>query len=673
MNKKMYEQLQKDLAVAIKEKNISKISMIRNILEATKNYNLAPGQEKYFDQGLTGYPSVDMPWLKYYGPDAFNNANSFPKDKTVWDVIEAKLKEYYEVPTLEYFGRKIYSEEFINDVYKWASTFKALGVETDEVVPIYGPFFPEICEMTFALNAIGATPYFLKLAIGPDALAEETKDSKIAVVYDGMFKNIGYELEKDKFKKVIVATSTTGMPSPKKEIVSFISAIKSRKDKNGIPDNPKYITTDQALNIADYYTGDVKAEFKPNRTSFITSSSGTSGKVVKGTMATNETTISQLYMSTESEMKYERGGRCLNNFPPTASTSLNALYFLPLYSGLTVVVDPRVSEKDFYNQIINLKPNISIATGSLWETFFNRIEEQMKNGKKFDFSHSTGWVVGGEGTDPRKLNRWNDIMLKCGSPFGICSGYGSSELFSAVSSDTHEAVGKDDRTKAITAVGVPLAGLTVGIHDENGKELPYNTRGELWVNSPAAMKGYYGKPELTSQTKIDGIVHTGDIAEIDENGFLYIWGRKSDCIKTSDGRELYPFDIAGKIMENEAIRDAIIVPAHTDNKHSFTAHIAWNYDVNEDDKDSILKSIITTVNNYLPKNVVIVGYAQHDHMIPYSLTTFKKDRNGLEKQTTGYKNLFNGEFVNVELIPKENGLNDVKYDIIEKDIVKVRK
>lgn len=66
--------------------------------------------------------------------------------------------------------------------------------------------------------------------------------------------------------------------------------------------------------------------------------------------------------------------------------------------------------------------------------------------------------------------------------------------------------------KAISEVGIPQAGMTVGVFDVQGKELSYNQRGEIWVKTKSAMKRYYNNPELTAQTKINGWIHTGDLA-----------------------------------------------------------------------------------------------------------------------------------------------------------------
>ena len=96
---------------------------------------------------MTGYPSIDKPWLKYYKPGAEEKATNIPAGKTVWDVIEEKLLQYKDIPAIEYFGRKISRPEFIDMVYTWARAFKALGVKEDEVIPYYGPFFPDVGAM----------------------------------------------------------------------------------------------------------------------------------------------------------------------------------------------------------------------------------------------------------------------------------------------------------------------------------------------------------------------------------------------------------------------------------------------------------------------------------------------------------------------------------------------
>ncbi len=610
-------------------------------------------------KNLTGYPSVDRPWLKYYKPGAEERANNIPKNKTIWDIIEEKLLEYYEYPALEYFGRKFSKQEFIDLCYIWGRTFRALGVEKDEMIPIYGPFVPDVCAMLFGLNMIGAHPYFLKLAISPTALAEETKDSKIAVVFDGMWQNVAHEFMKDKYKNIIISSAPLDMPFPMKQIVELKNRIEFRKNKTQIPDDKRFIWSDKAREMANYYSGDVKVPFEANRTAVVTSSSGTTiGGIVKGVMATNESILAQIQCGVQSDIHFFPGNRILNHFPPTASTSLNTLFLTGIYTGETIIIDPRVSEKDFYNQLTKLKPNIAVSTGSAWELFFNRIEREMNQGKKFDFDFTYGWTIGGEGTDVKKFAKWKEIMEKCHCNIQLVSGYGLSEVFSSVGVEHLDA--PEDLSKPIITVGIPYAGMIAGVFDKDGNELSYNQRGELRIKSKAMMKGYYGKPELTNETIEDGWLKTGDLAEINDDGLLFIWGRTKDSIKVND-KDVYLFDIANLIRSKEYIKDVMVLQKPTgNNAYNLVAHIVWEDSVKEDYKSIYIEELDQLLKSYLPKPLELTTFAEHEIMLPYSTTTLKKDKNKMSKQNDGYVQLIDGTLTDVEFVVKDDGTYDIE-------------
>ncbi len=662
MDIKMLEMLKKELKEAIEKKDIEKINTISNIL------NISKEQRTYFDKGLTGYPSIDKVWLQFYKEGAEERALNIPKEKTIWDVIEEKLLEYYDVPAIEYFGKQFSREEFRELCYVWARTFRAIGIEENEIVPIYGPFVPDICTMFFALNMIGACPYFVKLDISKESLAKETAEARNAIVYDGMWPNVASEFSKDKYKNVIIATATANMPSPKKQIVSFLSKMQSLKSKIKIPNEKKYIYVDDARKMAGYYTGEVKYDFKENRNAVITSSSGTSSGIGKGVVATNESVLSQAYSVLNSDVPYEKGFRTLNHFPPAAATSLSPLFFVPLMIGATVVMDPRVSINDFYNQLVKLKPHICINTSSLWEAFFNRITQEMELGKKFNFEYAVGWMIGGEGTSVKIFEKWNDIMNKCGAS-GIYGGYGLSENFSGVSTDRVDV--EPNYSKPIAGVGLIQAGMVAGIFDKEGRELSYNQRGELRVKSNSQMKAYYNKPQLTSKVIVDGWIKTGDIAEIDDKGFLYVWGRLTNSIKSNNGMDIYLFDIENMLRQNNFIKDVMVLLMPTDkNTNNLVAHIVWNDGVLDESKKDYISVMNEQLSNFLPKDIELTSYAEHDLMLPYSPTTLKKDKNKMSKQTNGYYQLIDGNMYNVEYILNSDGNYTKKCAIILEDKVK---
>ena len=594
---------------------------------------------------MTGYPSIDKPWLKYYKEGAEERANNIPKGKTVWDVIEEMLYEHIDIPAIEYFGRVISRKEFIDMVYTWSRAFKAMGVRENEIVAYYGPLFPDVCAMAFALNMIGACPYFLKLAITPEALTEETKECRFAIVFEDMWENVSFEFNKERFEKIIIINAIDGMAGAKKQIATLLSKLKSKN--NSITSDEKYYSVKEVKALAKTFAGEVKAPFEPNRPAFITSSSGTTvGGVVKGVVATNESALAQSSCIIQSDIPFLPGYRVLNQLPPSIATCLNSLLLLPLMCGETIIIDPRVSADDFYNQIVQFKPNICLAPGCCWEAVFNRITDEMKQGKKFDFSYAKQWVIGGEGTSVKKIRGINQILKECGAG-GLVCGYGLSETFSGITFDNINA--KPKERKEISEVGIPQAGMTVGIFDKNGKELTYNQRGELWVETKAAMKCYYNKPELTAQTKVDGWIHTGDLAEIDENGFVFIWGRIKDAFEYGHDNTIYLFDVAYKMIENDFIEDAIILPMKTNEETvSLVAHIVWNGNPTLDEQKQHIEELNASMKEYLPETISMVAYSVHEVMLPYSPTTLKKDKNRLSKQTDGYVQVIDGEMKDVE-------------------------
>ena len=95
--------------------------------------------------------------------------------------------------------------------------------------------------------------------------------------------------------------------------------------------------------------------------------------------------------------------------------------------------------------------------------------------------------------------------------------------------------------------------------DADGKrELPTGEVGELWAKGPMVVKGYWAKPEASAATFIDGWVRTGDLAKIDEEGFLYIVDRAKDII-IRGGFNISPIEIENVLHDHPAVKDAAAI------------------------------------------------------------------------------------------------------------------
>ena len=110
-----------------------------------------------------------------------------------------------------------------------------------------------------------------------------------------------------------------------------------------------------------------------------------------------------------------------------------------------------------------------------------------------------------------------------------------------------------------TSVGRPLPLTEIRIVDpESLEELPPETDGELWTRSPAVGGVYWGRPEASKETFVDGFCRTGDLARITEDGFIYIIGRTKDMI-LSGGENIYPAEIENVLADHPDIQESAVV------------------------------------------------------------------------------------------------------------------
>lgn len=107
------------------------------------------------------------------------------------------------------------------------------------------------------------------------------------------------------------------------------------------------------------------------------------------------------------------------------------------------------------------------------------------------------------------------------------------------------------------SVGLPQPFFEMRIIDEQGKDLPPGAIGEIVGRGPVLMPGYYKHPDLTSQTIVDGWLHSGDLGYVDEDGFLYLVDRKKDMI-ISGGANVFPKDIEEIIVQHPAVLEAAV-------------------------------------------------------------------------------------------------------------------
>ncbi|HEY7930882.1 MAG TPA: AMP-binding protein [Acidimicrobiales bacterium] len=171
------------------------------------------------------------------------------------------------------------------------------------------------------------------------------------------------------------------------------------------------------------------------------------------------------------------------------------------------------------------------------------------NFDKYDTSSLVS-IGGGGAPAPTTLVARVDKSFKNGGP---TLGYGMTET-NAYGPGNY---GEDYLTHPRSTGRVPTIVMDVEIRDDQARPVPRGASGEIWMKSPALIRGYWGRPEATAETLVGGWLRTGDLGHIDEDGFLYIEDRVKDMILRG-GENVYSAEVESAIYEHPAVYEAAV-------------------------------------------------------------------------------------------------------------------
>jgi fatty-acyl-CoA synthase len=133
-----------------------------------------------------------------------------------------------------------------------------------------------------------------------------------------------------------------------------------------------------------------------------------------------------------------------------------------------------------------------------------------------------------------------------------------SQIFGQTEASTITFLSPDDAILKIGSVGLPVFHGEVRIVDKTGKDASRGEVGEIIIKGPTLMSGYWNRPDLTAETIRDGWLFTGDLARMDEEGYIYIVDREKDMY-VSGGENVYPAEIEKVLHTHPKIFDVGIV------------------------------------------------------------------------------------------------------------------
>lgn len=213
----------------------------------------------------------------------------------------------------------------------------------------------------------------------------------------------------------------------------------------------------------------------------------------------------------------------------------------PLLSGATVTIVEKFQPKEVIESL--LKDNITVFMGV--PTMYILLLQACKN--NVSFSKLRLAVSGGAALPVEVLRQAKEILK-----LPVVEGYGLTEASPVVCFNPLDGIKKEG------SIGLPIPYVECKIIDENDIELPVGEVGELIVRGENVMLGYYKQEKETNKTLKNGWLHTGDLAKMDEDGYIFIVDRKKDMI-IAGGLNVYPREVEEVIYQYSKVKEAAVV------------------------------------------------------------------------------------------------------------------
>jgi len=499
------------------------------------------------EKKLTGYPSIDKPWLKYYSEEAINAP--LP-ECTIYEYLLENNKAYPEDIALEYLGSKISYGKLFANIDSCEKALTAVGVIAGDIVTVALPSIPEVLYIVYALNKIGAVANMIHPLAGEQEILHYLNEvhSKVAIIYDGTFKIIRDSIYKTSVKKAVVVSAGDSLPFG----IQQLYKMKNKLPKFG--SDEKFMNWKQFVQMGKKVVA-VPVKKDPTSVAIISHTGGTTGEP-KGVMCSDRN-FNALIWQIGCNLPHGRQERYLVVLPPFINYSLANAMLEPLSFGFRVILIPAYDPNKFDKYIKKYQPNHISSIPAYWEACLAN-----ENLKKMDLSCLKYILYGGDAMNVKKEEEINELFLSRGAQMKLRKGLGSTEMVSAAT------ITYDDCNMP-GSVGAPLVKVNCKIVEPGTfDELTYNTEGEICFSGDTLMLGYYNKPEATDEiVKVhsDGQrwLHTGDLGYITENGVLFVSGRIKRIIMTKgkDGvvTKMFPDRIEKTILEHPAVDSCCVI------------------------------------------------------------------------------------------------------------------
>lgn len=485
-------------------------------------------------------------WLKNY-PKGVSPEVDLSKYDSLVDIYEESIRMFSSKKAFTNMGVSLTFSELDKKVDQFASFLQnELKLKKGDRIAIQMPNVLQFPIILFAALKVGLTVVNTNPLYTAKEMQHQFKDSgaKAIVILANYAHLLESIIKNTSIESVVVTEIGDLFPTPKRILVN--SVVKFIKKMVPAYNLPSAYSFRQALAI-----GSKKPMTKVPTTqediAFLQYTGGTTG-VAKGAMLLHRNVLANVLQIRDWMIPKLREGEevAIAALPlyHIFALTLNCLGLLRYGAENILITNPR-DIPGFIKELKKTPFSVFAGVNTLFNGLMNNPEFATVNFDRMKIA-----VAGAMTLQKSVAERWMKMTKAV-----IVEGYGLTEASPVVSCNPI------DGTDRVGTIGLPFPSTDIRLVNDDNVEVPMGEPGELICKGPQVMKGYWNQPEETAKVLNDGWLHTGDIAVIDNDGFLRIVDRKKDMILVS-GFNVYPNEVEDAIASHPGVLEvaAIGVP-----------------------------------------------------------------------------------------------------------------
>lgn len=438
---------------------------------------------------------------------------------TLGDMLEASAKAGAGRKAIVFHNQSITYGKLNSRAMRLACGLRKLGLESGEQVAVLLPNCPEYVISAFGILKAGAVLVPVNTFLAPNEVTYILEDCEATVL-----------ISSSKFKKQLAVCN-------KLESLKHIILVGDETPEPVGNDKYDYIAFDKLLDADEHPP---LPNIDPQSCALIIYTSGTTGHP-KGALLTHNNLTANV-ISCSKVMKLRRRDRFLVFLPMFHSFTFTVTILLPCYIGARIVLLEGINRKEIRRAIVRQRISVMVGIPTVYHLL-----SQAKLGFFARWLNPVRIYVSGGA--PLAAEVLEGFKRKFRRP--LLEGYGLSEASPVV------AINPPHREK-VGSVGLPIPGVKVMVVDQQEKSLGADKVGELLVKGPNVMQGYLNRPQASKQALADGWLHTGDMARVDADGYIYIVDRKKEMLIVH-GSNVYPREIEDVLYRHPQVAEAAVI------------------------------------------------------------------------------------------------------------------